>query len=120
MRADTLQPYNLDSFVFKVLGISRTFIKNKIVNPTQSLQWKYIGVWERGADTNRLHFHAIMYIPEMLGELVEKKDFDTRHKKMQITFQNTFFGTKFSRADFEAIEHKSLIDDSVIYIWLNT
>ena len=79
-------------------------------------KWKYIGVWERGADTNRLHFHAIMYIPEMVSELVEKKDFDTRHKKMQITFQNTFFGTKFGRADFEAIEHKSLIDDSVMYM----
>ena len=79
-------------------------------------KWKYIGVWERGADTNRLHFHAIMYIPEMVGELKEKKDFDTRHKKMQITYQNTFFGTKFGRADFEAIEHKSLIDDSVMYM----
>ena len=44
-------------------------------------------VWERGADTNRLHFHAIMYIPEMVSELVEKKDFDTRHKKMQITLK---------------------------------
>ena len=81
-------------------------------------KWKYIGVWERGADTNRLHFHAILYIPEMAGELVEKKDFDTRHKKMQITFQNTFFGTKFGRADFEAIEHKSLM--IALCIWLNT
>ena len=35
---------------------------------------------------------------------------------MQITFQNTFFGTKFGRADFEAIEHKSLIDESVMYM----
>jgi len=79
-------------------------------------KWKYIGVWERGKDTNRLHFHAIMYIPEMVGELEEKKDFDTRHNKMQITFQNTFFGTKFGRADFEAIEHKFLIDESVMYM----
>ena len=79
-------------------------------------KWKYIGVWERGKDTNRLHFHAIMYIPEMVGELVEKKDFDTRHKKIQITFQNTFFGTKFGRADFEAIEHKFLIDETIMYM----
>ncbi len=79
-------------------------------------KWKYIGVWERGKDTSRLHFHAIMYIPEMVGELVEKKDFDTRHKKMQITFQNTFFGTKFGRADFEAIKHKFLIDETIMYM----
>lgn len=79
-------------------------------------KWKYIGVWERGSETNRLHFHAIMYIPEMVGELVEKKDFDTRHKRMQITYQNTFFGTKFGRADFEEIDHKSMIDDSIMYM----
>lgn len=79
-------------------------------------KWKYIGVWERGSETNRLHFHAIMYIPEMVGELVEKKDFDTRHKRMQIIFQNTFFGEKFGRADFEPIEHKALIDDSIMYM----
>jgi len=79
-------------------------------------KWKYIGTWERGSETNRLHFHAIMYIPEMVGELVEKKDFDTRHKRMQITFQNTFFGEKFGRADFEPIEHKALIDDSIMYM----
>lgn len=26
--------------------------------------WKYVGVWERGEDTNRLHFHGIFYIPD--------------------------------------------------------
>ena len=26
--------------------------------------WRYIGVWERGGGTNRLHFHGIFYIPE--------------------------------------------------------
>ena len=37
--------------------------------------WKYIGVWERGGETNRLHFHGIFYIPEsgMPGELLKKR-----------------------------------------------
>ena len=26
--------------------------------------WKYVGVWERGSDTDRLHFHGIFHIPD--------------------------------------------------------
>ena len=26
--------------------------------------WRYICVWERGGETNRLHFHGVFYIPE--------------------------------------------------------
>ena len=33
--------------------------------------WKYVGVWERGSDTDRLHFHGIFHIPDgnMIGNL---------------------------------------------------
>ena len=37
--------------------------------------WKYVGVWERGNDTNRLHFHGIFHIPKMIGTLEEVKDY---------------------------------------------
>ena len=41
--------------------------------------WKYVGVWERGSDTDRLHFHGIFYVPDgkMIGKLEELKDSDT-------------------------------------------
>lgn len=79
-------------------------------------KWRYIGVWERGNNTNRLHFHAIMYIPEMVGELISKKDFDTKNKKMQITLQNTFFNNKFGRTDFIPITDKRHITEDVMYM----
>lgn len=64
--------------------------------------WKYIGVWERGKGTNRLHFHGIFSIPEgtMPGELIETNDYSFRAKKRQITLQNTYFNTYFGRSDF--------------------
>lgn len=35
--------------------------------------WKYVGVWERSPEKQRLHFHGIFYIPEgtMPGMLLE-------------------------------------------------
>ena len=47
--------------------------------------WLYIGAWERGGATNRLHFHGIFYIPEgtMSGEMETLRDFDTRKRRMQ-------------------------------------
>ena len=54
--------------------------------------WLYIGAWERGGETNRLHFHGLFYIPEgtMSGEMEILRDFDTRKKRMQTVQQNTF------------------------------
>ena len=64
-----------------------------------------MGVWERGGETNRLHFHALLKIPEgtMPGDLVKVVDFNMKtHKQKKIT-QNTFFSKKFGRNDFEKI-----------------
>ncbi len=68
--------------------------------------WKYIGVWERGSVSERLHFHGVFYIPEnaMVGELVKVKDYDTRNHKMRETLQNTYFTERFGRNDFSVIE----------------
>ncbi len=67
--------------------------------------WKYVGVWERSPENHRLHFHAIMYIPEggMIGKIITVKDYDTRNHRMQETFQNTHFLEKFGRNDFQEI-----------------
>ena len=69
--------------------------------------WKYLGVWERGSTTQRLHFHGVFYIPEnaMVGELKEVKDYDTRSHKMRKTLQNSYFTERFGRNDFSIIEN---------------
>ncbi len=80
--------------------------------------WKYIGVWERGKDTNRLHFHGIFYIPEggMVGELKEREDYDTRNHKKQKTWQNTQFEKKFGRNDFKEIVISDHVNEAAQYI----
>ncbi len=67
--------------------------------------WKYIGVWERGGNTQRLHFHGIFYIPDgcMIGELAEVKDYSTKQHRVQTTLQNTHLQKHFGRNDFEPL-----------------
>lgn len=67
--------------------------------------WKYMGVWER-SERDRLHFHALIFVPQdaMVGELFEKRDYDTRSKRMRLTIQNTYFNQRFGRSDFESID----------------
>ena len=68
-------------------------------------KWKYMGVFETSPDKKRLHFHAIMFIPdgEMIGELRTRKDYSTKQKKLQETMYNTFFEKRFGRCDFKEI-----------------
>ena len=77
-----------------------------IIGKVERKNWKYMGVWERAPESNRLHFHGLFYIPEnaMVGVLKEVKDYDTRSNKMIITIQSSFFNEKFGRSDFEEID----------------
>lgn len=78
--------------------------------------WKYIGAWERSPEMQRLHFHALLFIPDggEVGELKEVNDYDTISHKRQITYQNTFFNERFGRTDFKPI-CKQDISDTVGY-----
>lgn len=69
-----------------------------------------IGVWERGNETNRLHFHGIFYIPEngMIGTLTEITDYSTKKHRKQTTFSNTHFLERFGRNDFKEICSRDL------------
>ena len=80
--------------------------------------WKYIGVWERGGERNRLHFHGIFYIPEngMPGKLEEKKDYSFGSRKRQMIMQNTYFNDKFGRNDFNELNVRREITDSARYL----
>lgn len=80
--------------------------------------WKYAGVWERGASTERLHFHGLFHIPDgaMVGELVNVNDYDTRKHKRQDTLQSTYFNERFGRSDFEVIESREKLGSSIAYL----
>ncbi|MGM9818137.1 MAG: hypothetical protein ACI30B_04045 [Paludibacteraceae bacterium] len=80
--------------------------------------WKYIGVWERSTEKERLHFHGLFYIPDgqMIGELVEVQDYSIKTEKVQKTVQNTYFNERFGRSDFEAIHSIYSLDSSIRYI----
>ena len=103
------------------LHTEETFRK-KLANTLKHLvarkDWKYVGVWERGSDTDRLHFHGIFHIPEgsMIGNLEEMKDYDTRNHRMQTTLQNTHFLKHFGRNDFSRICVPDDLSKAVKYI----
>ena len=67
--------------------------------------WRYMGVFERAPETGRLHFHALLFVPngEMIGEIYEKQDYSTKQHKMQTTHENTFFAERYGRNDFAEI-----------------
>lgn len=81
--------------------------------------WKYMGTWERGGDTDRLHFHAVLYIPEgkMVGKRELKRDYDVKKKRMVERMENSFFQDRFGRNKFELIDGTALtIGTAVSYI----
>lgn len=71
--------------------------------------WKYMGVWERGKDTDRLHFHCLLYIPdgEMVGEFIQTRDYNKKTGKQKVITQNTFFIDRFGRNEFDDICYSS-------------
>lgn len=92
-------------------------LRNTLKHLVNRKGWKYIGVWERSA-SERLHFHGIFYIPEnaMTGELKQLRDYSTKQRRMQTTYQNVRFLRQFGRNDFEELNTKSDIMLSVRYL----
>lgn len=78
--------------------------------------WEYIGVFERSPKLERLHFHGIFVITEMVGEIIETRDYSTKTHQMQIAHQNTFFLERFGRNDFKEIINNVGVNDAVNYI----
>lgn len=79
----------------------KAYLKNKVNRDN----WKYFGVWEGWDGKKRLHFHALMYIPDgtMPGELVEMTSYNTSKKRKQTIIANTEFNEKFGRSSIEEI-----------------
>ena len=70
----------------------RTKLKRLLANLNYRKHWTYMGVWERGEKTNRLHFHALVHVPEgqMVGEFTKVRDYNTEKRRMQGRKNNVF------------------------------
>ena len=110
------------TFTYSDELLTEETFRKKLTNTLKHLVarkgWKYVGVWERGNDTDRLHFHGIFHIPDggMIGNLEEIKDYDTRRHRRQKTLQNTHFLKHFGRNDFKPICHPDDVSSAVKYI----
>ena len=81
-------------------------------------RWRYIGVWERSPEKNRLHFHSMFYVPEgtMPGEMKEENSYSFSDRKRQITHENTYFRERFGRNDFKDLNTVRALGEAVSYI----
>lgn len=85
--------------------------------------WRYMGVFEFSPEKERLHFHALAYIPdgEMLGKITEKKSYSPKTGKVESRNENSFFAENFGVNDFEeinatAISHGTTVNYLLKYI----
>lgn len=81
-------------------------------------KWKYMGVWERAPETQRLHFHGLFHIPDgtMPGEIEEHKDFNFKLQQLTTTYQSSYFNERFGRSDFKEINSRQDLMEEISYI----
>ena len=96
----------------------RSKLKNCLKLLSSRKGWKYVGVWERSPEKQRLHFHGLFFIPEgtMPGILFQQRDYSLKNNRMQETKQNTYFNQRFGRSDFEKIEDEACLGDAMKYL----
>lgn len=120
-RKANLQQWNyFCTFTYDSSKLTEEEFRVKFLNCLRHLStrkgWKYIGVFERSPEQKRLHFHGIFVIAEMVGELIETKDYSTKTHGIQITHQNIFFLERFGRNDFSKIENANHTQKSIMYM----
>ena len=72
--------------------------------------WNYMGVWERGESTSRLHFHCLLYVPpgQMVGALYPDEYYNKKRHKRATAWRNTFFDLKYGRSDFKFLSENDV------------
>ena len=95
----------------------RKKLKRMLSNFASRRGWKYIGVFERSPEKQRLHFHGLFYIPPgtLPCEPVQVKEYSVRLKRVQTTYEMPYFAKRFGRADFEQLEETDIYS-SLSYI----
>lgn len=77
-------------------------------NKATRSNWKYIGVWERSPDKNRLHFHCLLKAEEntIPGEFTKKRIWSSKVKRMRSVLENDYIRTRFGVNDFSPIDYE--------------
>lgn len=75
------------------------------------------GVWERGKENDRLHFHGLIYDPnkKITSELEQVSDYNPKTGKMKTYLQSKYFAEKFGRNEFSKIIPQ-MYDSAIRYI----
>ena len=96
----------------------RKSLMNTLYHLSARRNWRYMGAWERGELGQRLHFHALTYIPkgEMPGELEEHEDYSTKRHRREKSIQNSYFNERFGRSDFSKVGNAHEVGDSIKYM----
>lgn len=96
----------------------RSGLKTTFGNLTKRRGWKYIGVWERSPEKQRLHFHGLFQIPigTIPGGIVRKNDYNFKAHDRKETHQSTYFLEHFGRNDFDLIAEPGRIGEAVAYL----
>lgn len=98
----------------------QNYISKMLSNLSTRRGWCYMGVWERGEKNQRLHFHALLYIPEgqMIGRLEQSKEcYDFKTGKRKSGLHNTYLADKCGRNEFDPIpEYGNHLKDIINYI----
>ena len=103
------------TFTYDSSKCDETTFENKLLHAISNFAcrrgWRAIGAAERGKETDRLHYHFMMYIPEgeMVGELFGDYHWDEKRKKRDYFTNNTYFHDRFGDADFKAVT----VDDKI-------
>ena len=120
-RVRILYPNYFCTFTYDSSKVTAEQFKRKLMQTLYNFStrygWKYVGAWEEGGENGRIHFHALIRIPEgqMVGELYEVRDYDTRNHKMRTSYLNSYFTERFGRTDFQKI-NEHVLTDSVMYL----
>ncbi len=96
----------------------RASIRRCLSNLHTRRGWKYMGVFELGEEGERLHFHALVHIPdgEMPGVLHTVRRYSTKRHQWEERLENTFFAGRFGINTFDPIQNRNGIKGAVEYI----
>lgn len=123
MRKAALQDFNyFCTFTYDSEKMTEVEFRKKLTYVFNNLStrkgWRYIGVWERGYETNRLHFHGVFYIPEgtLPGELKEERGFSFANLRRETIHQCTYFKERFGRNDFDPVGKDTNLSSELMYM----
>jgi hypothetical protein len=113
MRKAHLNHFNyFTTFTYNDAKLDEATFKRKLTQTLQNFHkrrgWTYMGVWERGSKTERLHFHCLLNVPDgqMPGELVETVEYKKKTGRMEPYTHNTLFDKKYGRNEFDYVAAK--------------